>query len=131
VLIMDVDAFKSVNDRFGHGVGDRVLSGVAQAISSSMRSSDLVYRYGGDEFVAIARNCPVSSEPELIHRVSMINRSLEGRFAEVPSLTLSAGIAFGPGGADGEELLSHADKALYRAKRTPVKCCVYDPEVDK
>ena len=131
VLIMDVDAFKSVNDHFGHGVGDRVLSGVAQAISSSMRSSDLVYRYGGDEFVAIARNCPVSSEPELIHRVSMINRSLEGRFAEVPSLTLSAGIAFGPGGADGEELLSHADKALYRAKRTPVKCCVYDPEVDK
>ena len=131
VLIMDVDAFKSVNDHFGHGVGDRVLSGVAQAISSSMRSSDLVYRYGGDEFVAIARNCPVSSEPELIHRVSMINRSLEGRFAEVPSLTLSAGIAFGPVGADGEELLSHADKALYRAKRTPAKCCVYDPEVDK
>jgi diguanylate cyclase (GGDEF)-like protein len=131
VMIMDVDAFKSVNDHFGHGVGDQVLSGVARAISSSMRSSDLVYRYGGDEFVVIARNCPASSEPELVHRISLINRSLEGRFAEVPNLTLSAGIAFGANGSMCDELLASADTALYRAKRTPAKCCVFDPEVDK
>ena len=131
VMIMDVDAFKSVNDRFGHGVGDQVLSGVARAISSSMRSSDLVFRYGGDEFVVIARNCPASSEPELVHRISLINRSLEGRFAEVPNLTLSAGIAFGASGSVCDELLANADTALYRAKRTPAKCCVFDPKLDK
>lgn len=130
IMMIDVDAFKSVNDRYGHGVGDTVLHGVGQAISHAMRSSDLVYRFGGDEFVVIARGCPASSQAELIHRVDLINISLEGRFAEVPSVKLSAGIAFGEDGSEGRALLSQADTALYRAKHSPIKCCVFDPELD-
>ncbi len=130
IMMIDVDDFKSVNDRFGHGVGDKVLSGVGNVISSAMRSTDLVYRFGGDEFVVIARGCPASSQDELVHRVDLINLSLSGRFAEIPAIKLSAGIAFGEDGSTARTLLTQADKALYRAKRLPIKCCVFDPETD-
>lgn len=129
VVLLDVDKFKGINDRFGHGVGDDVLRAVARALVSSMRSGDKVIRLGGDEFAVILRDCPSSFQGKLLRRVDAINQLLSIRDNGIPVVSVSAGVAFGEHGYD-RDLLSCADRALYRAKRSPEQCCVYNPELD-
>lgn len=129
VVLLDVDKFKGINDRFGHGVGDDVLRAVARALVSSMRSGDKVIRLGGDEFAVILRDCPSSFQGKLLRRVDAINQLLSIRDNGIPVVSVSAGVAFGEYGYD-RDLLSCADRALYRAKRSPEQCCVYNPELD-
>lgn len=120
VLFMDLDHFKSVNDRFGHEVGDRVLVAVASVLKTALRPGDVVGRYGGEEFVAII----LGAGPESARLVAeRLRRSVE----EMPSpkggpskLTISIGTTvFDPRQSDerSEALLHRADMALYAAKR--------------
>ena len=117
VLVFDLDRFKSVNDRFGHSVGDETLRLFAAVVGTSMRASDIVGRLGGEEFVAIL---PASSDIAVI-AAQRVRRSFETLGAVVNGqpvgATVSIGAASGEPGADVMALIEAADKALYEAKK--------------
>jgi diguanylate cyclase (GGDEF)-like protein len=119
VLMLDIDHFKQINDRYGHVAGDDVLREVAIVIRESTRAEDLVARYGGEEFVIAL---PVSVAELAIERAERIREDLaERRFAAAGqdiNLTASVGLAFHPPGWARNEkaLIVSADQALYQAK---------------
>jgi diguanylate cyclase (GGDEF)-like protein len=118
VVLLDIDYFKSVNDRFGHGVGDELLVAIAEALCSSVRQDDTVARYGGEEFVVLL---PGVSQDQARNRAQDWRRgcaAVSVSTAEGPlSVTFSAGVAcFPDSGTSSVVLLNAADKALYRAK---------------
>ena len=125
VVMLDIDHFKQVNDTYGHALGDVVISTVGTLLSQHFRRSDRLGRYGGEEFVAVLPNCDAESARHLVER-------LREAFAEISfvdrdtsfACTLSAGIADTQSfpGALGEELLEHADAALYRSKQAGRNC---------
>jgi len=122
VLLLDVDHFKSVNDTFGHGVGDAVLRMLAQTVRRLVRTEDLVARYGGEEFCVVARGVPASGAAVLGERLRTTIAEMAVPLPDrVLQVTASIGVAtFGgqtPYGSP-EALFEAADAALYRAKET-------------
>lgn len=121
VLFMDLDHFKSVNDRFGHEMGDRVLVAVAAVLKTALRPGDLVGRYGGEEFVGVVAGAGPESARLVAER---LRRSIELMLPPKggpTKLTISVGTTvFDPRQGDErmEDLLHRADMALYAAKRT-------------
>lgn len=119
LVILDVDRFKEVNDRYGHNAGDRALEQVARALESAIRSSDIVGRFGGDEFLVIS---PEAAEGELELLLDRIISIVRGTPLVVGDdtvvLTISAGAAWLPGGMKvGPEIaIAAADRSLYSAK---------------
>ncbi|AEA25086.1 diguanylate cyclase [Pseudonocardia dioxanivorans CB1190] len=130
LLILDLDHFKSVNDRHGHLAGDKVLSAVAETLRSEVRENDLVGRFGGEEFVVLLPGVDDSDYgvAELRLVADRIRRRVEGMAVEMPTpdgpltitgLTVSiGGAAFPTDGSDLTRLLETADSALYAAKRS-------------
>lgn len=129
LLLIDVDGFKHVNDTYGHAEGDRALKAVATALRSATRASDLVIRYGGDEFAVIAPETDTEEYSDLCHRITDTVRDLDLLTAEgtrVP-LTVSVGgvVAKDPPGSPArriEGLLAAADQSLYEAKTSGRNC---------
>jgi diguanylate cyclase (GGDEF)-like protein len=118
VIILDVDRFKDVNDRWGHQVGDQALTGLAAELKAAIRESDLLGRYGGEEFLLIATNGDEDQTTQLAER---LRKTIEA--ARIPTaagplgLTVSAGVAaFDPGLGSLDELIARADHALLSAK---------------
>jgi diguanylate cyclase (GGDEF)-like protein len=119
-LALDIDQFKSVNDRFGHAVGDRVAQEVGGLLVSSLRAADIVGRYGGDEFFIGMPGCDVDQGLAIADK---LRRAIEERcgatFSDIATLrvTVSIGIATSSGGDTTlADLIEQADKALYDAK---------------
>jgi diguanylate cyclase (GGDEF)-like protein len=127
VLMLDLDHFKRVNDRFGHIVGDRVLQGVTASVAQILRSSDVLARYGGEEFLVIAPSCSGSRAKSLAERIRMRLHStpieIDGREVRV---TTSIGVAAACFPFTSEELIAPADRALYLAKAKGRNCVVYE-----
>jgi diguanylate cyclase (GGDEF)-like protein/PAS domain S-box-containing protein len=118
VLYLDLDHFKDINDTLGHPMGDLLLKAVAERLQANVRKSDMVARFGGDEFAVIIVGLTEPEEAALLS--SQLLKALSDPFSiqgnEIRSGT-SIGIAlYGPDSADAETLLAHADVALYRAK---------------
>jgi diguanylate cyclase (GGDEF)-like protein len=119
LLFIDIDHFKQVNDRFGHQAGDQVLTRLARMLESCVRDTDLVGRYGGEEFVVLL---PESTEREGSSLAERLRRSVEARAFDVEGehahITLSIGVAsfFPEQVGTGDELVRAADEALLRAK---------------
>lgn len=120
LVMIDIDNFKSYNDRNGHEAGNAVLSSVAHLLSDALRQTDVAARYGGEEFVLLLPATPKTGALLVAERA---RASVEGHgFAHGESqpggkLTVSVGIATYPGDARGvDELIRHADSALYVAK---------------
>lgn len=116
VLMIDVDHFKSVNDRFGHLVGDRVLITLAALLQSNLRKSDVVARYGGEEFVVLVAG--ISSQPQVLYIAEKLRAAVQAvQFHPQIDVTISVGVAVSGRGLSGPALLHAADEALYDAKR--------------
>lgn len=114
VAMVDVDAFKSVNDRFGHAIGDRVLVAVAQALQAEAGPGAAVSRWGGDEFLCAALEGEAWAQGLAVRARQ---RLAETDLSSVPRLAISVGIAFQLGqDEDLDSLLHRADLALYRSK---------------
>lgn len=119
LLFIDLDGFKTVNDRYGHIVGDRLLAAVAKRIVGSIRSHDLACRFGGDEFVVLLTNV---SEATV---AASIAKTIRDRISECYSIdahtcriTASIGLALYPSdGEHGDALLRRADAAMYNCKQ--------------
>jgi diguanylate cyclase (GGDEF)-like protein len=118
VMMFDLDHFKSINDRFGHDVGDDALKAFAETASSSMRTNDVIGRLGGEEFAAII---PGGGETALIVG-ERVRAAFEVRGIEISGRTLNATVSIGAiealaENADVSAMLTRADEALYAAKK--------------
>ncbi len=120
VLMIDIDQFKEINDKYGHLFGDRVLTDVAGILQKSVREIDICARYGGDEFMVVLPQTHFSGSLTVADRIwrSVAAHELEENKAVV-RITVSVGISFFPNKnvATVEQLISFADQALYQAKR--------------
>ncbi|MFN7915889.1 MAG: GGDEF domain-containing protein [Vicinamibacterales bacterium] len=144
VAMIDVDHFKRVNDHYGHYAGDEALKSVAMVMRETLRQTDLVGRWGGEEFALAFPSERTASSSVMLER---LRSALESRITELPNgtkirLTISAGVAFAPeDGRDATTLLAVADTRLMEAKRrgrnrvvgdeTPVQVDLIEPAFEQ
>ncbi len=126
VLMMDLDKFKSINDTYGHDVGDRVLKAFADVLREVLRHEDAIARIGGDEFEAVL---PGASRKEATIIANRILKAANSKVVQIGDetgiqLRLSIGICDNDTANSEEEMLKCADKAMYMAKDKAGNCCV-------
>jgi diguanylate cyclase (GGDEF)-like protein/PAS domain S-box-containing protein len=115
VIMLDIDHFKRINDRYGHGMGDKVLQTICQRISQRLRRNDVFCRLGGEEFVVL---CPGTSAWQAQELAGQLRQSLRNQPIEgVGQVTASFGIAGWRDKEDGDALLLRADSGVYAAKQ--------------
>jgi diguanylate cyclase (GGDEF)-like protein len=136
VLMLDADHFKSINDRFGHNGGDKVLRSLVFSIRAMLRDSDLIGRVGGEEFVVLSPGADLASALLLAERVrATVERSPLMIDGQSLTLTISIGVAVvADDDRDGAAVLKRADAALYAAKRAGrnrVEAATEAPAVEK
>ncbi len=125
ILLIDIDDFKSLNDRLGHAAGDEVLVQIALIMSASVRESDLLARYGGEEFVVLAANADLPGATMLAEKIrtSVSEASTVVGDAMRPTrITVSIGVA--RYGGSRKQFFRDADRALYSAKAEGKNCVV-------
>ncbi len=125
LLVIDIDQFKQVNDCYGHLDGDRVLQCVSEIIRNTLRNTDLIFRYGGDEFTAVLSDATATHAMLTAERIrtaiAQLQCSIEGKPS--PLLKVSIGVAQLKPGDDARSLFQRADSALYAAKSAGRNCC--------
>ena len=123
VLMLDVDHFKTFNDRFGHTVGDKVLANVASVLQSVTRTEDFLCRYGGEEFMIILPEISPEIARQRAEQMREAVAHLDTAKLQAVSVTISVGMAFYQGGrGDAADLIRRADEALYWAKHQGRNC---------
>jgi diguanylate cyclase (GGDEF)-like protein len=120
VLFLDLDHFKQINDTYGHAAGDACLAGIIPPIQAELRQSDVIGRYGGEEFVVILYGADAAAAQPIAERICrrVADIRIEGHAGPI-QLTCSIGVA----ASDtlevwGQHLIAHADTAVYAAKRS-------------
>jgi diguanylate cyclase (GGDEF)-like protein len=117
LIVMDIDKFKSINDTYGHATGDEIIKAFTKVVEGIIRKTDMLFRYGGEEFVVIMGNTGRDGSLLLAER---IRRGIERMEVLVPQcrfpVTVSLGVASLNGKEDGNSLFERADQALYEAK---------------
>ncbi len=119
VIEMDLDDFKSVNDRYGHNIGDRFLKEVGQILKAQMRESDVLVRYAGDEFIAVLPKTTLDQATQFAHRLheSVESADIDVGLGKLLNVGISLGLAaFPTDGSDLESLLMAADRNMYDDK---------------
>ncbi len=123
LVVFDVDHFKRINDRFGHDAGDALLRCIAAVAERCCRASDIVYRYGGEEFVLLLGNTDQLGACRVAERLRrQVARSRCIHHEEELRATVSLGVATWREGETAETLFRHADEALYQAKAAGRNC---------
>jgi len=122
LILIDIDRFKSINDRFGHLVGDRVLRYIARALTDSVKGRDIVARFGGEEFAVILPNTRPDGAQAVAENIrktieeARLRRSKDGEL--LGKITVSLGVAWAKSGQPVDDLIELADQALCQAKRS-------------
>ena len=114
-IILDIDHFKEVNDTFGHIVGDHVLIQLSALITTELRDSDVLARWGGEEFTILAPNCDTACGLQLAEKLRLVIEKTA--FPDVGKLTCSFGVTNYHAHDDQHKLIKRADDSLYRAKK--------------
>ena len=114
LLMLDIDRFKVLNDGHGHPVGDRVLVALAERLRAHVRASDLIARWGGEEFVVVAPETPMPFSLQLAEQLRA--QIAKDPFLDGHLITVSAGVASFRPGDDVDALVARSDAAMYRAK---------------
>jgi len=119
MLVIDIDFFKKVNDTYGHSAGDAVLKEVAETIQSNLRTSDLVFRYGGEEFVTILNDADCDTAYVTANRILESIRDVKVNYqGQTLSVSVSIGLACLEKGDTATSIFNRADTALYEAKNS-------------
>jgi two-component system cell cycle response regulator len=134
LAFIDIDHFKKINDTFGHSIGDLVLQAMAHTLQENVRSTDLVARFGGEEFVIIFPNTTVLlAETLVLGILNKIRRSpITEHEGQAFNITFSAGIAQWQPGMEASKWIQIADETMYKAKQQGRnRCLVYDHSMDE
>lgn len=127
LIIVDVDSFKTINDTYGHSVGDEALKLVSSLLLQAFRSIDYVCRIGGDEFAVIMVEMTSDLQYTIHEKINAVNERLAQPQDGLPKLSLSVGVAFTDRKNPSGSLFQDADKALYvRKKNGKAGCTVYE-----
>jgi diguanylate cyclase (GGDEF)-like protein len=119
VIFVDLDRFKSVNDRFGHAAGDRLLAAAGERLRGAARRGDAVGRVGGDEFLVICPRVESSAQAvRIAERVAAATTATVDVGPDVVELRTSVGVAWTDGALGADAFLAQADSAMYESKRT-------------
>jgi diguanylate cyclase (GGDEF)-like protein len=121
LLFIDIDYFKNVNDQYGHVVGSQLLIDMAKVLKTQLRSTDLVYRYGGDEFIVLLPRANIQESKKIALRISESVKEAEFNLdnGEKYKLSLSVGIAeFPTDASDAKAVIDFADKMMYLSKKS-------------
>lgn len=124
LILADVDYFKSINDTYGHTVGDKVLKKVAETLQKSFRSVDIICRIGGDEFVVVMTRANSTMRQLVLNKISRVNELLQHPKDGLPPVSLSVGVAFSDRENPKGDIFADADEALYRVKESGRNGCV-------
>jgi diguanylate cyclase (GGDEF)-like protein len=119
IIMLDIDHFKTFNDRFGHATGDELLRSMGTLLQGRLRGGDIACRFGGEEFVLILPEASLVSTTERAEELRKNVKELDIRFQNLPvgPVSISLGVAVHPAnGRTRDEVLGAADAALYRAK---------------
>ena len=132
LIVMDIDKFKSINDTYGHATGDEIIKSFAAVVNGIIRKTDMLFRYGGEEFVVVMSNTGRDGSMLLAER---IRRGIERMEVLLPKrrspVTVSLGVASLKGKEDGKTFFKRADRALYQAKTSGRNCvCLADSTAD-
>ena len=128
LILIDIDNFKTVNDTYGHAIGDMILKETAEQLKTAFRSIDYVFRIGGDEFAIIMVNMTSDLAYTVTEKISEVNRNLSApETDEIPPVSLSVGVAFTDRENPGESLFKDADAALYYTKENGRSGCHFYP----
>ncbi|MCU7904282.1 MAG: GGDEF domain-containing protein [Candidatus Thiodiazotropha sp. (ex Epidulcina cf. delphinae)] len=116
LIVMDIDFFKRINDQYGHAIGDQVLKAVANTAEHTIRSSDALYRYGGEEFVVVLNGTDMGGANLLAERIRENIEKLHIKPLKDMTITLSLGVTLMREDDTAQTLFKRADAALYSAK---------------
>jgi diguanylate cyclase (GGDEF)-like protein len=123
VIMMDADHFKKINDKYGHSIGDYVLQSLVECAEKSVRISDMMFRYGGEEFVIVLPETDETGVLRLAKRIRRRVEKLETRIqGQTIPVTVSIGITTLQETDDEKSFIARADEALYKAKRDGRNC---------
>ncbi|NMB92192.1 MAG: GGDEF domain-containing protein [Parcubacteria group bacterium] len=114
IIFLDLDNFKAINDRYGHALGDKVLKSLSKLLKQSLRSMDVIGRWGGEEFVILLVNISQSNAQRLAEK---LRHKIESTKLARVSITASFGLVFPKKDKSLIELINQADKLMYRAKK--------------
>ncbi|MBU1436054.1 MAG: diguanylate cyclase, partial [Gammaproteobacteria bacterium] len=117
VVMLDIDHFKKVNDNYGHLTGDQVITSLANLLKQQLRKTDMIGRYGGEEFLLVLPECQIEKAMQIVQKLRESFATLPFNFDGKPfHCTFSAGIASGLGAEFADQVIEQADQALYQAK---------------
>lgn len=116
LMVLDLDGFKSINDTYGHDVGDRVLQNVGDILQDAVRNTDLLYRYGGDEFITALPQTDIQGALDVAERIKAGINELSIPTELEAKVSISIGITMVLSGDNFSQSFKRADKALYKAK---------------
>jgi diguanylate cyclase (GGDEF)-like protein len=129
VIMLDIDRFKSVNDSYGHVVGDYTIKSLASCIVSCTRDSDIVFRYGGEEFIIVLSNTPLAGALLLAERIRETIERTVIKFDDIElRVTASLGVASINSDRSRSLLLDKVDRALYASKKRGRNCVTAAPD---
>ncbi len=123
LILVDVDVFKTVNDTYGHAVGDIILKKVSGLLKSAFRSIDYVCRIGGDEFAVLMVAMTSDLQYTIKDKIKYVNEELARTEEGIPAVSLSVGVAFSDRPNPGDSIFKDADKALYAVKENGRNGC--------
>lgn len=127
LILIDIDHFKLVNDRYGHLYGDQALRAVAQCIEETIRESDMLFRYGGEEFLLLLSSTGTDGAGLLAERIRKQVEGLSPHPEKKMHLTISLGVTSLHPEEDGDALFGRVDNALYQAKQAGRNQVVLEP----
>ena len=115
LILIDIDHFKQVNDQHGHSVGDRVLVELVGLLKKRLRTTDLLFRFGGEEFLVLLPNTDLNAATQLA--TDLVRLVREAHLAGLQGVSVSAGVATAAGSANSDAWFQRGDAALYHAKQ--------------
>jgi diguanylate cyclase (GGDEF)-like protein len=117
LIIIDIDDFKLVNDKHGHLIGDKVIRHVSNCLKSNIRNSDIISRYGGDEFLIVLFNCPIENAKNIANNIKNVIENKNTLKEHNLNISISIGIHSSNNSCNFKEIFDFADKSLYYAKK--------------
>jgi len=125
LCLIDIDNFKNFNDTYSHLAGDAVLKQIGFLLKNSFRSTDIAFRFGGDEFVLVLLNTEIANATKIMEQFTdkLKNRAMYYKDKKMPKITVSVGVSEAPHhGTTLEDIIKAADHALYNAKKAGKDC---------